>query len=256
MKAGTAPPSYTLELIEGKTLTYEEEDLIKWTTANIYTGGTDTTMGSLNSFFLAMAMYPKVQKRAQEELDRVVGPDRLPSFTDREKLPYFDLLFQELVRWAPLAPLGAPHQNSREEIYRGYRIPKGSIIFSNVWAITHDENIYKNPDEFRPERFSSEGGNIPEFDPRNVTFGYGRRVCPGRNLADLSVWITMVMSLHVYKMTPPEGVTLKCEFINGSVIRPKPYKCTFTPRSAKAVELIRSVSMEEEYTFMGEYKAL
>lgn len=100
-----------------------------------------------------MAMNPDVQKRAHEELDRVVGASRMPTFEDRERLPYIDAILKEALRWQPPVPLGVPHRviaddtyNGEERVHRarkranfflfndaGYRIPKGSVVIANIW---------------------------------------------------------------------------------------------------------------------------
>ena len=75
-----------------------------------------------------MSIYPEVQKKAQEELDRVVGPDRLPEFNDYEHLIYIQATMLESIRWIPVTPLGVPHSPTRDDEYRGYHIPKGATI--------------------------------------------------------------------------------------------------------------------------------
>lgn len=75
-----------------------------------------------------MSIYPEVQKKAQEELDRVVGPDRLPEFDDYEHLVYIQATMLESIRWIPVTPLGVPHSNICDDEYRGYHIPKGTTI--------------------------------------------------------------------------------------------------------------------------------
>lgn len=82
-----------------------------------------------------MACHPEVQKKAQKELDTVVGRDRLPDFSDRESLPYVDAIFKEVIRMYPIVPLGVPHSNIAEDEYKGMRIPKGSIIMPNLWWV-------------------------------------------------------------------------------------------------------------------------
>lgn len=80
-----------------------------------------------------MTLYPKVQRKAQEEIDQVVGNGRLPSFDDREALPYVNALALEATRWHQVAPLGVSHSNADDDIVNGYCIPKGSTIVTNVW---------------------------------------------------------------------------------------------------------------------------
>lgn len=80
-----------------------------------------------------MTVYPEVQKKAREEIDRVIGPDRLPTVADREKLPYINATVKEVLRWQPVAPMGLPHTSTAEDVCLGHRIPKGSMLLANVW---------------------------------------------------------------------------------------------------------------------------
>ncbi|KAG6332883.1 hypothetical protein ID866_6208 [Astraeus odoratus] len=101
---GTAPRSVMLDLLEGKMP--DEETESKWTAASMYAGGTDTTVAAIYSFFLAMTLFPEAQKKAQTEIDDIIGPDRLPTFADRDRLPYVAALVKEVLRWHVVAPLG------------------------------------------------------------------------------------------------------------------------------------------------------
>ena len=80
-----------------------------------------------------MAMYPDVQRKAQEELDRVVGSDRLPDFEDQHSLPYLNALIMELLRWHPVTPLGVPHRSVADDVYNGWHIPAGTTMVVNSW---------------------------------------------------------------------------------------------------------------------------
>ena len=104
--AGTAVPSYTSELLDKNDLDPETEWNIKWSAASLYAGGGDATVSFLHTFFLVMQLYPEVQRKAREEIDRVVGTDRLPRITDRPNLPYIEAVIKELLRWNPISPLG------------------------------------------------------------------------------------------------------------------------------------------------------
>ena len=87
------------------------------------------------AFFVAMVLYPDVQKRAQLELDAVVGADRLPDFSDRPSLPYLNALVKELLRWHVVAPIGMPHRVVADDEYDGYLIPSGASVFVNIWFV-------------------------------------------------------------------------------------------------------------------------
>ncbi|PYI09628.1 putative cytochrome P450 [Aspergillus sclerotiicarbonarius CBS 121057] len=201
MADGTHSPSYLSALLE-KPLTEEDEHIAQWTAGSLFTGGADTTVSTLITFFLAMALNPDVQTKAQEELDRVLGPYTLPCAADRPKLPYINAIVKESLRWYPVAPMGLPHLCTKEDEYQGYRIPKGAIVMQNIWSITHNPTTYSSPETFNPDRFL---GATPDPDPADVVFGFGRRICPGRVLADSSIFVTVAMALAVLKIQPGAG---------------------------------------------------
>ena len=91
------------------------------------------TYATLQSFFIAMFLYPEVQRKAQAELDAIVGPHRLPDHSDRPNLPYINALVKEAVRWIPALPFSLPHMNTEDMEYNGYFIPAGSILLPNTW---------------------------------------------------------------------------------------------------------------------------
>ena len=137
-----------------------------------------------------MTLHPEIFSEAQTEMDTVVGRDRLPELSDREKLPFLECIIREVYRWNPPAPIGAAHRLMEDDIYQGYLIPKGSglinqdhvtcslmiligtTIVTNIWAMTHDQHVYPDPMRFDPHRFS---GQCPCPDPRAFVFGFGRR---------------------------------------------------------------------------------
>lgn len=132
-------------------------------------------------FILQMVLNPDIQHRAQADLDAVLGPPdspsfRLPTFKDRPNLPYIEALTKECLRWHPSAPSGVPHASIAEDEYRGWRIPKGSIILPNAWGMLRDDKIYSDPYTFKPERFLAVKGRPAEPDPSiSGVFGFGKR---------------------------------------------------------------------------------
>jgi len=241
MAAGTAQPSFTSRLLEDSPTTANREHEIKWSAASLYSGGADTTVASIHAFFLAMILFPDVARKAQAEIDAVVGQDRLPSFSDRERLPYINALVLEVMRWHSVTPTGIPHRVMEDNVHEGYVIPKGALIFSNIWFMLHDPQVYPEPSKFSPERFL---GPQPQQDPRNVCFGFGRRICPGRVLADSSLFISCSMSLAVFDIAKysKDGVVVEpvVEQSPGTISHPKPFKFSIKPRSQKALDLINA----------------
>ncbi|KAJ2933474.1 hypothetical protein H1R20_g3643, partial [Candolleomyces eurysporus] len=244
MIAGVAPVSFTSVLLESKELSSEEEFDLKWSAASLYSGAADTTVSSLYAFFLAMTMNPAVAKKAQAEIDAVIGTDRLPSFADRERLPYVNALAKEVFRWNTVVPTAVPHRATQDDIHDGYYIPKGSLVIPNIWKMTHDPRTYKNPMEFNPDRFLPEDGRLPEPDPTGFCFGFGRRTCPGSHLADATVFIMCATALAVFDISKYvlNGIVIEPVHDNttGTISHPKPFKCSIKPRSEKAVSLIQA----------------
>ncbi|KAF5367940.1 hypothetical protein D9758_004326 [Tetrapyrgos nigripes] len=200
---GTAELSFISEMLSEKLkLDGEEEFEIKWSAASLYAGGADTTVATMIAFFKAMLLYPEVAQKAQAEIDRVIGSDRLPTFADRQHLPYVNALALETLRWHTVAPTAIPHRLMADDIYNGYFIPKGSLVIANVWQMSHDPAVYPDPMVFRPERFLPIDGSKPQMDPRELCFGFGRRICPGRVLADASVFISCAMVLAAFDVSP------------------------------------------------------
>ncbi|KAI0330737.1 cytochrome P450 [Cubamyces sp. BRFM 1775] len=222
-----------------------KQALTKNVAATTFLAGTDTTVGTLLGFFCAMLLHPEVQKRAQEELDIVVGPDRLPQFTDRASLPYVNAVVKEALRWHNITPFGVPHSCTAEDEYRGWRMPKGATVMVNVWGILHDPDQYLNPGAFNPDRFLKNGElNEDILDPAAVMFGFGRRICPGRYFADNSLFINIACLLHVFdiKLAVDEhGAAIPVEYsvTSGLASTVVPFKCSVRPRSTAAEVLVR-----------------
>ncbi|PYH49722.1 cytochrome P450 [Aspergillus saccharolyticus JOP 1030-1] len=241
-------PSFLSELFERNGIPEpgtEQETTFKWSAATLYGAGSDTTVSTLGSFFLALALFPEVQKKAQEEIDRVVGTDRLPVSADRENLPYIQAVVKEAFRWHPVVPMGLVHQSTEEDTWGGYYIPKGSQILPNIWAFLHDPATYPDPGAFKPERFLETEDHRPERDPHFLAFGFGRRVCPGRTIADATAYITIAQSLAVFNFAKPirdgKEVELKPAFLPGVISHPAPYEISIKPRKKQHEALIRAV---------------
>ncbi|KIK38430.1 hypothetical protein CY34DRAFT_809316, partial [Suillus luteus UH-Slu-Lm8-n1] len=132
MDAGIAPMSFTSNLLEGRILSAEEDHVVKWSAASLYAAGAEATVSTVYSLFLAMTLFPDVQKKAQAEIDAVVGTDRLPAFADRNSLPYIEALVTEILRWNVVGPTPIPHRVTEDDIHEGYLIPKGSLIITNI----------------------------------------------------------------------------------------------------------------------------
>lgn len=243
MAEGDAPSSFASLLVEQQHVHNLDHLQASWLAGTMYAAGAETTSAVLAWFILAMIVYPDVQRRAQAELDAVVGRTRLPTFDDYVKLPYIRAIVKEALRWQPAAPLGTPHRLIEDDWYQGYLIPKGAMVIPNVWAMNRDPEVY-GPDalEFNPSRHLTADGRFakaPDHTKQegHASYGFGHRLCVGRHVANEALFINAAYILwaftldgvkaedgHVIIPSPDDVITA------GSVVRPKPFGCSFIPR--------------------------
>ncbi|EIN08744.1 cytochrome P450 [Punctularia strigosozonata HHB-11173 SS5] len=232
-----------LQKYHGADAGLEEEELIKNVAAAAYEAGSGTAANILHTFTLAMLLYPDVQRRAQAEIDAIVGPERLPEFEDRQHLPYMNRLISEVHRWAPVKPLGLEHTATEDIIYRGYTIPKGATLIPNVWAMFHDKDTYgQDVDAFNPDRFLRPNlQDVPPGFPYGA-FGHGRRICPGRYMANNTLFVTIASILACFDISPALDEAGKPipvqERANAANSHPESFNCRFVPRGARGLQLI------------------
>ncbi|THH10178.1 hypothetical protein EW146_g8450 [Bondarzewia mesenterica] len=218
------------------------EELIKDTAAVAYAAGADTSVSTLTSFILAMTLYPEAQKRAQSELDALLGGERLPTFNDKDRLPYVHALLKEVLRWLPVLPLAVPHRAVNADQYKEFHIPAGASVFGNTWAILHDGSTYIDPEAFKPERFV-ENPSLPDPSESGV-FGFGRRACAGKAMALDTIWIAIASILSVFEIAKAEDesgniITPEVKLNPGTISHPAAFLCTIRPRSSSALQLIQ-----------------
>ncbi|KAL7282187.1 hypothetical protein ACG7TL_003656 [Trametes sanguinea] len=245
MSAGTAPPSFTSVLLEDNS-SDEKEELIKLTAASLYGGGADTTVSALASFFLAMICFDEVQRKAQAEIDAVVGNDRLPTIQDRDQMPYMKALVLEVLRWLPIGPIGVAHQLIEDDIYEGYLFPKGALVVANLWEILHDPQTYPEPMVFNPDRFIATQDKVAERDPRDFCFGFGRRKCPGNIFAEASIFSVCSTVLAVYNLSKAtkDGKLVEplIDCTGALISHPLPFDLSVAVRSEKAQSLLDTMA--------------
>jgi cytochrome P450 len=170
-------------------------------------GGSESTSTMMAWWTLAMLAYPETQSRAHAELDSVVGRERLPTFADYPHLPYIRAMVKEILRWRPSGPQAAPHSSTEDDWYEGMFIPKGTICIPNVWYMNHDPEVYgETADHFDPGRYLDEARGEVAHGPSDakeeghVSYGFGRRLCIGRHMANDSLFINIAMMLWATKL--------------------------------------------------------
>ncbi|GJJ06153.1 hypothetical protein Clacol_000342 [Clathrus columnatus] len=247
IKAGNAPPSIVGTALgeinpESPHVT-EEEITIRDIAGNIYMAAIDTTESALQMVFMAMLLYPDVQRKAQAELDTFLGTDKLPSLDDRKHLPYIEALIKETLRWHPVTPVGFPHLLKEDDIIGEYCVPKGTLVLGNAWSLLHSKSVYgDDAEEFNPDRFMNPQTKYPDS-----AFGFGRRICPGRHMADSILFILITNILYTFDIIPYKtstGIELPSldAFVPGIVSRPLPFQCQFIPRSSRTKAFLEQLS--------------
>jgi len=244
---GTAKPSFTSSLLDdeiGLTKSSERDDIVSWAAATMYGAAGETLQATLLNFILAMVQNSAIQKKAQAEIDAVVGSLRLPAFSDRLHLPYVNALIKELTRWKVALPLGVPHMCREDIQYKEYFLSKATVLIPNVWSISQDPVYYKDPQIFNPERFLKKD---PEMDPFSFAFGFGPRTCLGKSFAINQIYITVVSLLWAFDITPIDNEIPNPNYSSGFVCAPLPFLCNITPRHSGVEDLIRTETSTETH---------
>jgi cytochrome P450 len=159
-------------------------------------------------WMLAMVAFPETQRRAQAELDSVVGRSRVPSFSDLPNLPYLRAMVKEVLRWRSVLPVGIPHCSLEDDWYEGMFIPKGTMCLVNVAVCNHDPAIYgDDAGLFDPSRhLDSDGALAPgppdTQDEGHIVYGFGKRICLGRHVANDTMFIAYAVMLWAMKLVP------------------------------------------------------
>ncbi|XP_063889355.1 uncharacterized protein LOC135116074 [Scylla paramamosain] len=155
---------------------------------DLFVAGMETTSSTLTTAVNLIAKHPHVQRRVQEELDEVVGRNRLPSFSDMERLPYVQATIHEVQRVLSLAKFAVPHMTSEDCKLGGYDIPKGTWLMANLDDALKNSEYWKNAREFDPQNFLDENGKYKRNNAF-MPFGVGKRACAGEPLARLELFL-------------------------------------------------------------------
>ncbi|KAF7790516.1 hypothetical protein EIP86_001472 [Pleurotus ostreatoroseus] len=193
------------DLIHGRAKHDLNETQTAWLAGLMFLAGSETTSSTVSTALMAFVLHPEVVRKAQAQLDVVVGRDRLPTFNDRMQLPYIEAIVKEVLRWRPSAPIGVPRRASQDDWYKGYFIPKGeSSVEAIIRSINRDPKFFPyDADTFRPERYLNEDGELEDILPDShgyghLSFGSGRRICAGKDLAVQMLFISLATILWAF----------------------------------------------------------
>ncbi|KAJ2952089.1 hypothetical protein O0L34_g4359 [Tuta absoluta] len=149
-------------------------------------------------------MQPEVQDRVHEEIDRVVGRERLPTLDDRHNMPYTEACIRESMRMDPLVPMGVPHRSTKATTFAGYDLPENCALAVNYVGLGFDKELWGDPEVFRPERFI-ENGRISPAKDKSLPFGAGRRLCAGETFSRQIMFQVFAGLMQVFSFSPAGG---------------------------------------------------
>jgi cytochrome P450 len=176
------------------------------------------------------AEYPDIQSKVQREIDEKVGRNKVLSVRDRHDLPYTEATILEIMRIAPVVPMGLPHQANNDVVVNGNFIEKGTVVFFNLGSVMHDE-YWGNPYEFQPERFLDDKGSLIKEKADNVlSFSAGRRNCVGKMIAQAEIFYLIASVLQNCRICKPVGTTYDFDGLYGLSYYPKEYEMCVHPR--------------------------
>ncbi|XP_025068853.1 cytochrome P450 2G1-like [Alligator sinensis] len=201
------------------------------TAIQLFFAGTETTSSTLRFGLLFLVKYPEVQDKVHEEIDRVIGRTHSPAMNDRGRMPYTNAVIHEIQRLANILPFGVPRKVTCDTRFRGYLLPKDTDVCIALGIILQDPKYFKDPKSFHPEHFLAEEGHFKKNDSF-LPFGTGKRVCLGKSLALMELFLMLTTILQRFTLKSPKepqeiDLTPK---VNGSGIVPPSYELYALPR--------------------------
>lgn len=153
----------------------------------LFVAGTDTSAVTLEWAMAELLNQPDILEKVRAEIDGQIGNTRLIDEQDLPKLRYLHSLILETIRFHPATPLLLPHKPSQDCEIGGYNVPRDTIVFVNAWAIHRDPTVWADPTTFNPDRFA----NGEDQAHKILSFGMGRRACPGAGLAHRTLGLAL-----------------------------------------------------------------
>ncbi|XP_064881760.1 cytochrome P450 1B1-like [Oncorhynchus nerka] len=203
------------------------KDFVEGTVTDLIGAGQETMSTIFQWILLLLIKYPNIQTRLQEQIDKVVGRDRLPCIEDKASLAYLDAVIYETMRYTSFVPLTIPHSTTSDVTIEGFHIPKDTVVFINQWSVNHNPLKWKDPHLFDPLRFLDENGALDKDLTNSVMiFSTGKRRCIGDQIAKVETFLFTAVLLHqcTFESNPSEALTLDCSY--GLTLKPLHYTIT------------------------------
>ncbi|PGG99791.1 hypothetical protein AJ79_08413 [Helicocarpus griseus UAMH5409] len=262
MEQGRSTGCFMEKLIENQGKSGLDDEHVAYLGGVLMEAGSDTTSSTLLSFLLGLLQSKEVLRKAQADVDRCCGTDRLPEPSDLNSLPYIEACMNETLRWRPVAAGGIPHMLTQTDTYKGYVFPAGTVFFANTWAIHHDEDEYTEPNKFNPDRwinnkFGTTANDIAayEAEQRKITYswGSGRRICSGQKLAENSLRLVIAKLVWAFDFEADSAnidTSPLSAYQGGFLVAPNKFPIKIRPRSEKHASVLR-----DEFRHMGPFFA-
>jgi len=209
-----------------------DEEAVVTMLADTFGAGIETVSTTLCWALLFILSAPGLQDDLQAELKREIGTDRLPTIQDRAKLPLLQATVLEVLRRSTVLPLALPHYTTEDSTVAGYRVPKGTTVLANLWAVNHDPDQFHQPEIFDPYRFLDEEGQfLLNMQAFVLPFSTGGRRCLGATLAKAELFMFLGCLLQrLHFQLPASSEPLNLDGTYGLILKPHPFKVVVEAR--------------------------
>lgn len=195
---------------------------------DLFAAGMETTSTTLRWGLLLMMKYPEIQRKVQNEIEKVIGSAE-PQVSHRKEMPYTDAVIHEIQRFGNIVPTNLPHATTQDVNFRGYLLPKGIHVIPLLTSVLYDKDHFVKADEFYPEHFLDSSGNFVRKEAF-MPFSAGKRSCAGENLAKMELFMFFIKLLQNFTFQAPPGATLDLTSAVGLTAGPLSHKICAIPR--------------------------
>ncbi|OCT81364.1 cytochrome P450 2K6 [Xenopus laevis] len=200
---------------------YFHDDNLTLLVFDLFAAGMETTSTTLRWGLLLMMKYPEIQKKVQDEIEKVIGSAE-PRAEHRKDMSYTDAVLHEIQRFANITPMNGPHATAQDVTFRGYFLPKGTFVIPLLASVLRDEKYFEKPYEFYPQHFLNSEGHFVKNEAF-LPFSAGRRSCAGETLARMELFLFFTRLLQNFTFQASPGQELDLTPAVGGTTPPKPH---------------------------------